>query len=127
MNDAFEVENIVVARNNILESGIDAFRDFDIRKKFKITFINEHGLEEEGSDTGGLFKEFLNLTIKESVKEIFELSSQNEVILKSDHKNTILCQYVGKLVGKAILDKILINARFNVVMLSQMVGLKMDF
>jgi len=74
-----------------------------------------------------LFKEFLNLTIKESVQEIFDISSQNEVILKADHKNTILCQFVGKLVGKAILDKILINARFNVVMLSQLVGIKMEF
>lgn len=67
------------------------------------------------------------MTIKESVQEIFELTSQNEVLLKSEHKNTVLCEFVGKLVGKAILDKILINARFNVVMLSQLVGLKMDF
>jgi len=84
-------------------------------------------LEEEGSDAGGLFKEFLNLVIKESVQEIFELSSQNEVLLKSEHKNTVLSEFVGKLVGKAILDKVLINARFNVVMMSQLVGLKMDF
>lgn len=80
-----------------------------------------------GQDDGGLFKEFLNLTIKESLNMLFEKTNENEVILKSNSEYLHFAEFVGKLVGKAILDKILINAKFNVVMLSKLIGLTMEF
>jgi hypothetical protein len=36
----------------------------DLRKKYKLVFFNEQGLEEEGIDGGGLIKEFINRVLK---------------------------------------------------------------
>jgi hypothetical protein len=36
----------------------------DLRKKYKIIFFNEQGLEEEGVDGGGIIKEFINRVLR---------------------------------------------------------------
>lgn len=36
----------------------------DLRKKYKIVFFNQQGLEEEGVDGGGIIKEFINRVLK---------------------------------------------------------------
>ena len=36
----------------------------DLRKKYKIIFFNQQGLEEEGVDGGGIIKEFINRVLK---------------------------------------------------------------
>jgi hypothetical protein len=46
---------------------LDAFEfcfSKDFRKKYKIVFFNEQGLEEEGIDGGGIIKEFINRVLK---------------------------------------------------------------
>jgi len=126
-DDPHASTTINVARKHILDSGLSAFENFDIRRKFRVIFTDEFGNKELGEDAGGLFKEFLNLTIKESLETLFEKTSENEVILKANSDFLHLAEFVGKLIGKAIMDKILLNAKFNVVMLSQLIGMSMEF
>ena len=46
---------------------IDAFKQLkkrNLRKNFRIVFINQLGFEEQGIDAGGLKKQFLNRVLK---------------------------------------------------------------
>lgn len=49
----------------------DACAYKDLRKKYKIVFFNEQGLEEEGIDGGGIIKEFINRVLKSSFSSIY--------------------------------------------------------
>jgi len=63
--------HIKVRRDAVFEDAFDAFSAAVtqsgpgvLRSKCKVTFVNEHGLEEFGVDGGGLFKEFMDTVAK---------------------------------------------------------------
>jgi hypothetical protein len=47
---------IAVRRGNEFQDAFEACMTRDLRKKYKIIFFNEQGLEEEGVDGGGIIK-----------------------------------------------------------------------
>lgn len=51
----------------------------DLRKKYKIIFFNEQGLEEEGVDGGGIIKEFINRVLRYYLSHL-ELPSVNSMV-----------------------------------------------
>ena len=63
----------------------------DLRKKYKIIFFNEQGLEEEGIDGGGIIKEFINRILKSSFSEIFGMfyETQNNEVLPNPYSPSI--------------------------------------
>ena len=49
-----------VRRSQLFQDGYTAFMKVaDLKQIVGVVFINEHGVQEEGRDAGGLFKEFL--------------------------------------------------------------------
>lgn len=74
---------IAVRRGNEFQDAYDACMSRDLRKKYKIIFFNQQGLEEEGVDGGGIIKEFINRVLKASFSETYGLfmeTTRNEIL-----------------------------------------------
>lgn len=58
---------ITIARNRIVEDGYRQLSNFSsqvLKGTIRVRFINQQGLDEAGIDQDGVFKEFLELTLK---------------------------------------------------------------
>lgn len=58
---------ITIARNRIVEDGYRQLSNFSshiLKGTIRVRFINQQGLDEPGIDQDGVFKEFLELTLK---------------------------------------------------------------
>ncbi|EPR59227.1 HECT-domain (ubiquitin-transferase) domain-containing protein [Toxoplasma gondii GT1] len=122
-----------IRRGYIVEDGLFALGyadEHDLKGFFRIQFITGEGVPEEGIDGGGLFKEFLVLLSRKVFDPdygLFKASSDNSlypnpsVHLAHTHP-TALYNALGKVVGKAIYEKILIEPQLNRVFLNLLLG-----
>ena len=55
---------VEVRRGEEFQSAFGQIRNHNLRKPFKIVFVNQFGMKELGVDAGGLKKEFLNRVLK---------------------------------------------------------------
>ena len=108
---------IEVQRNNILNSSIEKIEKVDLFKELKINFAGELCY-----DAGGIFREWFTILFKtlESDKlKLFIVSESNDFsyiinpFLKHNPENFKYFSFIGKLIGKALLDNITINVCFN--------------
>lgn len=113
---------ITVQRGRVLE---DAFAvlgvrrsDVDVKKRIRISFINEFGEHEAGIDGGGVFKEFLECIMKESISPsmgLFASTMDNKLYpspIQADiHAGEKLkkMEFVGMMIGKALWEGILLD------------------
>lgn len=110
---------VSVTNNFVLEFRVycSFFQESDLRKKIRIQFINNVGLEEAGIDGGGIFKEFINEVLKTAFdpnRGFFLLTADNTLY---PNPNVHLIQenymdhyfFIGRLVGKAIFENILVD------------------
>ncbi|KRH94350.1 E3 ubiquitin protein ligase [Pseudoloma neurophilia] len=101
---------ITVNRNNLYD---DMFRllmeadDSEIRKEIKITFEGE-----EGVDSGGITKEFFQLISDELVQDDYLFKLKNNVLWFSKEIKTKKYEIVGKLVGLALYNDVILNIPF---------------
>jgi hypothetical protein len=63
-DDNYHGKNIKIRRNHEFVDAFEQLKKRNLRKSFRITFINQLGFEEKGIDAGGLKKEFLNRVLK---------------------------------------------------------------
>ncbi|KEP61024.1 UNVERIFIED_CONTAM: HECT-domain (ubiquitin-transferase) domain-containing protein [Hammondia hammondi] len=122
-----------IRRDYIVEDGLFALGyadEHDLKGFFRIQFITGEGVPEEGIDGGGLFKEFLVLLSRKVFDPdygLFKASSDNSlypnpsVHLAHTHP-TALYNALGKVVGKALYEKILIEPQLNRVFLNLLLG-----
>ena len=108
---------IEVNRNNILSSSMEKIEKVDLFKELKINFAGEICY-----DAGGIFREWFTILFKtlESDKlKLFIVSESNDFsyiinpFLKHNQDNFKYFTFIGKLIGKALLDNITINVCFN--------------
>lgn len=113
---------IVVHRGRVLEDAFAALglrrSDVDVKKRIRISFVNEFGENEAGIDGGGVFKEFLECIIKESISPamgLFESTMDNKLypaaIAPGVYANEKLkkMEFVGMMIGKALWEGILLE------------------
>ena len=110
-------DKISINRENILEDSISQFKKINPFKELKIEFKGEISL-----DAGGLIREWLtvlfNILLDEKTN-LFEKSDTDEIsyiIKKSNIKNSendIKYEFIGKLLGKALLENLTVNCCFN--------------
>ena len=93
----------------------------DMRRRLKVNFV-----EEEGIDSGGISKEFFNIVSKDILKEIksmglliecvndggYYFASENYLDSKTKEKCWEFFHFVGRLLGKAIYDRQLMELPF---------------
>eukprot|EP00293_Proteomonas_sulcata_P020158 CAMPEP_0184314510 /NCGR_PEP_ID=MMETSP1049-20130417/74919_1 /TAXON_ID=77928 /ORGANISM="Proteomonas sulcata, Strain CCMP704" /LENGTH=632 /DNA_ID=CAMNT_0026632461 /DNA_START=46 /DNA_END=1944 /DNA_ORIENTATION=- len=112
----------------------------DLKRTIQISFINQEGLQEAGIDGGGLFKEFVNTLSQQAFNPQYGLfcSTSEKLLFPNpqaeaahgwagtvDHLK--LFEFLGRIVGKAIYDGILIELRMAPFFLRKMLGKEMFF
>lgn len=77
----------------------------------RVRFVNEQGVDEAGIDQDGVFKEFLEETIKKVFDpslNLFKMTSENRLYptsTSSIHENHLLLfEFVGRMLGKAVYE-----------------------
>ncbi|CDR40473.1 CYFA0S05e00936g1_1 [Cyberlindnera fabianii] len=116
-----------IRREHLLNDAYESFGKMGgtFKNQLAIRFINKHGTED-GVDGGGLTKEFLTGVVKEGFNGLFienynhELYPDPEIgikyqyrvdsaeqLLKLNHTN-----FMGKVIGKCLYDRVLVDACF---------------
>ncbi len=114
----------------------DAFRELNglkeqLKTTVRVKFIDEHGLEEAGIDGGGVFKEFMNEVLRQGFSPesygLFKKTSDgllypNPDIATISENFEIQFSFLGRLLGKAMFDAVLVDIPFASFFLSKMLG-----
>lgn len=121
-----------VRRNSVASDGMVQLGALGPRLKepVKITFIDEFGQEEAGIDGGGVFKEFLTALVREAfdtdrglwcVNAAQELYPNPHTYARAEEQLAWF-KFLGRIIGKALYDGILVNAQFARFFLSKWLG-----
>jgi ubiquitin-protein ligase E3 B len=123
---------IRIRRGRLLEDGHDelaALTAKSLKSTIKVKFVNEQGLDEAGIDEHGVFKEFLEDIITKAFNpdlNLFKLSNEERLYPSpTSHVNPNHLSYfefMGKLLGKAVYEGIVLDIPFASFFLRQVLG-----
>lgn len=101
---------ITIHRDRLVEDGYQQLNSLftsALKGLIRVKFINEQGLDEAGIDQDGVFKEFLEETIRKIFDpslNLFKVTSEQRLYPSSTsdvHENHLsLFEFVGKMLGK---------------------------
>eukprot|EP00053_Salpingoeca_punica_P019702 m.201104 g.201104 ORF g.201104 m.201104 type:complete len:1033 (+) comp17703_c1_seq2:77-3175(+) len=123
---------IRIRRGHALTDGFHELRKLDpmlIKDVIKIKYVNAQGLDEAGIDENGVFKEFLEETIKGAFHPdfgLFRASADNKLYpspascVHDEHLD--LFHFVGTMLGKAAYDGIVVEVPFAHFFLNTILG-----
>ncbi|XP_066246822.1 ubiquitin-protein ligase E3B [Euwallacea similis] len=123
---------ITVHRNRIVEDGyrqLSTLSSQALKGVIRVRFINEYGLDEAGIDQDGVFKEFLEESVKkvfDPALNLFKATSEERLYpspisnLQDNHLQ--LFEFTGKILGKAVYEGIVVDVPFASFFLSQVLG-----
>ncbi|XP_065890414.1 ubiquitin-protein ligase E3B-like [Dysidea avara] len=126
------VSYITIHRNSLLSDSYAELAGISsrcLKGVIRVKFINEQGLEEAGIDEAGVFKEFLEEVVKKAFNPDLGLFKENgdgriypspTSFIQEDHLSLFEC--VGKILGKAIYEGILMDVPFATFLLNMMCG-----
>eukprot|EP00597_Dinobryon_sp_UTEXLB2267_P010571 CAMPEP_0170101272 /NCGR_PEP_ID=MMETSP0020_2-20130122/2160_1 /TAXON_ID=98059 /ORGANISM="Dinobryon sp., Strain UTEXLB2267" /LENGTH=1091 /DNA_ID=CAMNT_0010324337 /DNA_START=453 /DNA_END=3728 /DNA_ORIENTATION=- len=110
---------IEVRRDRIVDDAFDALHDMPavrLKGKVQVEFISGQGYHEAGIDGGGLFKEFLDAFSKSAFDPNFGLfvptSTQLLTPKPSVHLELDYFNFIGKMMGKALYERVLLESEF---------------
>ncbi|KAL9238927.1 hypothetical protein vseg_013294 [Gypsophila vaccaria] len=124
---------IVVRRGHLVEDGFQQLNSLGSRLKssIHISFVSESGLPEAGLDYGGLSKEFLTDIAKAAFDPQYGLFCQTSTSERLLIPNTAarflengvqMIEFLGKIVGKALYEGILLDYSFSHVFIQKLLG-----
>uniref|UniRef100_A0ACB8FZ95 Ubiquitin-protein ligase E3B n=1 Tax=Sphaerodactylus townsendi TaxID=933632 RepID=A0ACB8FZ95_9SAUR len=127
------VTHITIRRSRMLEDGYEQLRQLSqnaMKGVIRVKFVNDLGVDEAGIDQDGVFKEFLEEIIKkvfDPALNLFKTTSGDERLYPSPtsyiHENYLqLFEFVGKMLGKAVYEGIVVDVPFASFFLSQLLG-----
>ncbi|XP_076654428.1 ubiquitin-protein ligase E3B isoform X2 [Halictus rubicundus] len=123
---------IVVHRTRIVEDGyrqLAMLPSQALKGLIRVRFVNEQGLPEAGIDQDGVFKEFLEETTKKVFDpslNLFKTTSENRLYpsptssVQDNHLQ--LFEFVGRILGKAVYEGIVVDVPFASFFVSQFSG-----
>ncbi|XP_043924445.1 ubiquitin-protein ligase E3B [Protopterus annectens] len=128
-----QVTHITIRRSRMLEDGYEQLRKLPphaLKGVIRVKFVNDLGVDEAGIDQDGVFKEFLEEIIKkvfDPALNLFKITSGDERLYPSPtsyiHENYLqLFEFVGKMLGKAVYEGIVVDVPFASFFLSQLLG-----
>jgi ubiquitin-protein ligase E3 C len=104
-----------------------------LRQKIQVSFINQHGAQEAGIDGGGVFREFIDDLIRDAFS--VEKSTSHRLFavtpIETLKVNTNLVpepillthyEFLGRVLGKAVYESILVEPQFCLPFLNQLLG-----
>ncbi|KAI4371341.1 hypothetical protein MLD38_019588 [Melastoma candidum] len=124
---------IVIRRGHIIEDG---FRQLNLlgprlKSSIHVSFVSECGLQEAGLDYGGLSKEFLTDLSKSAFSPehgLFTQTSTEDRLLipnisaKYLENGLEMIEFLGRIVGKALYEGILLDYSFSHVFVQKLLG-----
>ncbi|XP_034947102.1 ubiquitin-protein ligase E3C [Chelonus insularis] len=129
--------HIFVRRNYLYEDALEKLspeNEPELRLQMRVQLVNTAGVEEAGVDGGGLFREFLSELLKTSFdpnRGFFRLTKDN--MLYPNPKVHLLVDdfpkhyyFIGRMLGKAIYENLLVELPFAEFFLSKIVGRQSD-
>ena len=123
---------ISVHRNRLVEDGyrqLGGLSSASLKGLVRVRFVNMQGLDEAGIDQDGVFKEFLEETIKKVFDpglNLFCTTSEERLYpsplshMTDNHLD--LFEFVGKMIGKAVYEGIVVDVPFASFFLTQVLG-----
>ncbi|XP_038686154.1 E3 ubiquitin-protein ligase UPL7 isoform X2 [Tripterygium wilfordii] len=124
---------IVVRRGHIVEDGFRQLNSLGskLKSSIHVSFVSECGLPEAGLDYGGLSKEFLTDLSKAAFAPeygIFSQTSTSDGLLipnaaaKYLENGMQMIEFLGRIVGKALYEGILLDYSFSHVFVQKILG-----
>ncbi|KAI9199312.1 uncharacterized protein BJ171DRAFT_216009 [Polychytrium aggregatum] len=123
---------IKIHRSSVFEDGFKYLHPLgpNLKKRVAISFVSEHGLDEAGIDGGGVFKEFLTALSKQVFDDsygLFMTTSKHLLyptpcVFRADPQRLAYYEFVGRILGKALYDGILLDVGFAGFFLSKWLG-----
>ena len=123
---------MTIHRARIVEDGyrqLSVLSARDLKSIIRVKFVNAQGLDEAGIDQDGVFKEFLEETIKKVFDPDLNLfcASSDERLYPSPtshltDNHLALFEFVGKMIGKAVYEGIVVDVPFALFFVSQILG-----
>lgn len=129
---------VKIRRGFVLEDGLSMLNNLreSIKRRIVVIYISAAGMQESGIDGGGLFKEFLTEFCALVFEPSFGLFTANRggflypnpcsqmlhSSSLSSYDHTVLFEHIGKLLGKAVYESIVINPLFLPVLLGYLKG-----
>jgi ubiquitin-protein ligase E3 C len=131
-------EQVQIRRDQLYNDSMEQLNRLgqNLKKRVQVSFTNQHGSREAGIDGGGVFKEFLD----DLIKDAFDPNSKHgtfqgplflETPLQTLSVNTRLpvtqevlshYQFLGRVLGKAVYESILVEPQFCLPFLAQLLG-----
>ncbi|XP_061411231.1 ubiquitin-protein ligase E3C [Lethenteron reissneri] len=126
--------NVTIRRPYIYEDAYDKLspeNEPDLRRRIRVHLLNAHGLDEAGIDGGGIFREFLNELLKTGFNPhqgFFRTTNQGllypnpEARLLVGDGFTRHYYFLGRMLGKALYENMLVELPFAGFFLSKLLG-----
>ncbi|KAJ9476742.1 putative E3 ubiquitin-protein ligase HUL5 [Pseudozyma hubeiensis] len=123
---------VKIRREHVAQDGFASLAPLgaDIKKPLEIIFVDQFGQPEAGIDGGGLFKEFLTSLVREAFdtnRGLWKATDAQELYPNPHTYATSGDQlewyeFLGRVIGKALYEGILVDAKFAGFFLSKMLG-----
>lgn len=123
---------VTVRRDHVAEDGMAQLNGLGskLKESVEIVFMDQWGMEEAGIDGGGVFKEFLTSLVREAFdtdRGLWRATEQQELYPNpaSYARQTEQLQwysFLGRVLGKALYEGILVDVRFASFFLSKWLG-----
>ncbi|KAI8805685.1 hypothetical protein BJ742DRAFT_819665 [Cladochytrium replicatum] len=129
---AVPVARVTIRRNHVFEDGYAYLNALgpNLKNRIAITFVSDHGMVEAGIDGGGVFKEFLTSITRQAfdvkyglfqnTKDNLLYPSSNE--LSTEEQYLRYFEFLGRILGKALYEGILVDAGFASFFLAKWLG-----
>ncbi|CAM9930780.1 unnamed protein product [Discosporangium mesarthrocarpum] len=124
---------IRVGRETIYEDSLGQLNNLGpaLKGRVKVTFVNEHGVEEVGIDGGGVFKEYMDLLTKRAFDPQWALflSTEDQQYLYPNPASDVVepdymghFEFLGRVLAKTLFEDILVEPQFSPVFLNKLLG-----
>ncbi|KAJ7110703.1 HECT-domain-containing protein [Mycena crocata] len=121
---------LTIRRDHLAQDGFEQLRDVDLRGHISVAFVDKLGMREGNAGHRGLYKEFFTAICKEvfDAERGLWFSNEKHEIYPSPRSNARSPEslkwfrFVGRILGKAIYDGILIDFAFAGFFLAKWLG-----
>lgn len=127
-------KRVTIRRDHVSDDGMAQLNGLGsaLKDSLEIVFIDQWGMEEAGIDGGGVFKEFLTSLTREvfdTDRGLWQATDQQELFpnpqsYARESDQLAWYAFLGRVLGKALYEGILVDVRFASFFLSKWLGRK---
>lgn len=125
-----------IHRDKLFEDSMEQLNALgrSMKQKIQVSFVNRHGAEEAGIDGGGVFREFIDDLINEAFLSedsterpiLFSVTPHETLSINTDLDvsalNLARFEFLGRVLGKALYESIVVEPQFCLPFLNQLLG-----